>query len=383
MKKEINLLIKKLNGTLTPEESVLFDLWNNESADNKHFFNKISTLKLRGADIEELQNLDTDQAWEIVLSKVKDQKPAVSLLPKKKIKVWHYAAAAVIAILITFNFVYRPFADAVNTQNALSVETENGAIEVIRSNKQIQLFDKKGIQIASQNADTLSYTNSTATTEIAYNTLNVPNGNSFTLKLGDGSVIRLNAGSRLTYPINFKPGTERLLTLKGEAYFDVSKQKNQPFIISTQGLNVEVLGTSFNVNSYAENNLVAVALVEGSVQMYNDSKIQNQSVVLKPNQLGSFNPNLNSISVQQANMWEHTAWLEGRLIIRDASFTEILQKIERKYAVTIINKNTTINKERFNASFDTETVDEVLEAFALDAPFKFTHKENVIIINNL
>ncbi|RXG15959.1 FecR family protein [Leeuwenhoekiella aestuarii] len=384
MQGEIDILIKKLNGSLNPKEAVLFDNWINQSIENKKFYEKLLLLKSQGGDLQELQNLDTHKAWEAVLNKVESRKTIVQMPVRRKLSFWHYAAVAAVAgILITLNFLYRPFKDVTDYSNTLSIETEDGAIEVIDSERTIKLFDKAGSQIASQQADTLSYKFSQAKKEIAYNTLNVPNGNTFTLKLGDGSVVRLNAGSRLTYPVNFKPGQERLLSLKGEAYFMVSKSKKQPFIINTHGVNVEVLGTSFNINSYSEDNTVAVALVEGSVKMYDDLDKDSQSIMLSPNQLGLYTKQEATLNVTDADMWEHTAWLAGRLIIRDASFSDILKKIERKYGVRVINKNTTIKEERFNASFDVETVTEVLEAFAIDTPFNFTYKDNVITITDI
>ncbi|MFD2825550.1 FecR family protein [Leeuwenhoekiella polynyae] len=384
MQGELDILIKKLNGSLNSKEAVLFDNWINQSVENKKFYEKLLLLKSQGGDLQELHNLDTHNAWEAVLNKVESRKTVVQMPVHKKLSFWHYAAVAAVAgILITLNFVYRPFKNVTDYTNTLSIETEDGAIEVIESESSIQLFDEAGTQIASQQADTLSYKFSQAKKAIAYNTLNVPHGNTFTLKLGDGSVVRLNAGSRLTYPVNFKPGQERLLSLKGEAYFMVSKSKKQPFIINTHGVNVEVLGTSFNINSYSEDNTVAVALVEGSVKMYDDLDKDSQSIILSPNQLGLYTKQEATLHVTDADMWEHTAWLAGRLIIRDASFSDILKKIERKYGVRVINKNTTIKEERFNASFDVETVTEVLEAFAIDTPFNFTYKDNMITITDI
>lgn len=386
MKKEIRLLLKNLNGRISPKDRIWIEEWINKIPENRAFYNKLKELKAAGTDLHTLQNLDVESAWEEVLAKVEDRKTVITLQTSRRKSFYRYAAVAAVAgICILLNFYYQPFASDFNsssTVNSLSVETGDGKVEFIKTESTKQLFNSAGEAIASQNADTLIYKPILNSDAITYNTLNVPHGKMFTLKLGDGSSIRLNAGSRITYPIAFKSGEKRLITLRGEAYFNVSKREDQPFVINTQGVNVEVLGTSFNVNSYTENAEVTVALVEGSVKMYNEKSTQNPSVYLKPNQLGSFNIKAGSLQVADANIWEHIAWLEGRLIIREATFTEILQKLERKYNVTIINKNTSIKTDQFNASFDVETIDEVLEAFALDAPFKFTRTDTLITITN-
>src|SRR5690606_36367432 len=108
--------------------------------------------------------------------------------------------------------------------------------------------------------------------KLAYNTLKIPFGKKFRLQLSDGTMVHINSGSTLKYPIKFIAGENRQVYLDGEAFFDVAKDKKHPFIVNADNLNVRVLGTHFNVSNYPEDAVTDVVLVEGSVGMYRSNE---------------------------------------------------------------------------------------------------------------
>jgi ferric-dicitrate binding protein FerR (iron transport regulator) len=216
-----------------------------------------------------------------------------------------------------------------------------------------------------------------------YNTLKIPNGKRFELELSDGTVVHLNSGTTLKYPVKFIAGENRQVFLDGEAFFDVAKDKKHPFIVNADKLNVRVLGTHFNVSSYPEDDLTDVVLVEGSVGMYNTNEEFNadKNTILKPGYKGSFNKNNNHINTKEVNTDMYTSWISGGLVFRDINFAAICKKLERKYDVNIVVKNQKLANEKFNASFGDKPIEKILSYFDEVYGINYIRKDNVITIN--
>ncbi|WP_163712393.1 FecR family protein [Mangrovibacterium lignilyticum] len=168
------------------------------------------------------------------------------------------------------------------------------------------------------------------------NQLIVPYGSKSQITLSDNTVVYLNAGSRLIYPSTFK-GSSRVVHLIGEAFFDVSKNKHKPFIVKTDQIDIEVLGTRFNVTTYPENEKIETVLVEGSVSVSNDISSQfEKPVLLKPNQILTFNKQTKSVKIDSVDTEFYTLWKDGMLKFEDAELNQIIHKVERLYDVKII-----------------------------------------------
>ena len=142
------------------------------------------------------------------------------------------------------------------------------------------------------------------------------------------------------------------------------------------------LGTHFNVSSYPEDDLADVVLVEGSVGMYavNENFNANKNTVLKPGFKGSFNKNNSLINTKEVNTDLYTSWMNGGLMFRNVSFSNICKKLERRYDVTIVIKNSKLANEKFNASFKDKPIEKVLTYFEDVYGFDYTTKNNVITI---
>src|SRR5690606_25698590 len=126
----------------------------------------------------------------------------------------------------------------------------------------------------------------------------IPKGKKFQIQLSDGTLVHLNAGSSLRYPVDFLSEGPRQVFLSGEAYFDVAKNASNPFIVNVDDLEVRVLGTQFNVSAYSEDEYIDVVLVEGSVNL---NKKEGDMVELSPGQKGSYKQNSDSITVNEVN----------------------------------------------------------------------------------
>ncbi|QEC42823.1 FecR family protein [Pseudobacter ginsenosidimutans] len=166
--------------------------------------------------------------------------------------------------------------------------------------------------------------------EPIYNTISTPKGGQYQVSLPDGSMVWLNAASSLSFPVNFT-GKERKVSITGEAYFDIKKNKEQPFVVQSGNQEVEVLGTEFNINSYLPGS-ISTSLLEGSVRVINtDSR---QQVVLQPGKQAVLNNQ--EITTNGFNADNVTSWIRGLFSYTNASLNTVMNDFERWYDVEVV-----------------------------------------------
>lgn len=193
-----------------------------------------------------------------------------------------------------------------------------------------ELKEKNGTRARLQQG-LLSYarTNTTDATLI-FNTITTPNARTFHLRLEDGTEIWLNAGSSVTYPVVFT-GNERKVKVTGEAYFEVAKAAGKPFIVNiSDRAEVEVLGTHFNVNAYADEPAIRTALLEGSVKVRAN---RNKPELLKPGQQAVINGE--QLQIAPVEQEEVVAWRKGFFHFRNATIPDMMRQIARWYDVDV------------------------------------------------
>jgi len=207
------------------------------------------------------------------------------------------------------------------------------------------------------------------------------NGEQRTIRLTDGTSVRLNAGSSITYPKHFAKDL-REVTLVGEAFFDVTPMKDAPFIIHTGKLTTRVLGTSFNIRAYPENEAVLVAVVEGKVKVSanNASADDKNSVCITKKEMATFQKEQQQLSVSPYEEAEQIGWKDGVLYFEKADFASIVKKLERWYGVKFkVSKDLKIDPAwRFSGSFQDKPLDYILNAIRHPHLFSFTIKDNVV-----
>ena len=232
-----------------------------------------------------------------------------------------------------------------------------------------------------QKSDQLIYDNNIDIKELVYHSLKVPYGKRFNVVFSDGSKAYLNSGSFIRYPVKFIEDKKREVFLEGEAFFDVTENKNELFIVNSNGINVEVYGTKFNVRNYSEDFNSDIVLVEGSVGI-NNSEV-SELTMLKPGFKGSVDKENFRVETSKVNTKIYTSWIDGEVIFRNETFSQILKKLERLYNVTIINNKNESLDEVFNAAIDVENenIEQVLEYFNKIYNIEYQIFNNKIIIN--
>lgn len=215
---------------------------------------------------------------------------------------------------------------------------------------------------------------------IQYNTLLVPRGGEYTLVLSDETKVHLNSESILKFPVNFT-GDVREVHLKGEAYFEVKTDASRPFIVNTGSVITKVFGTSFNVNSYPEKDLITTTLVEGNVTI---SKVGANAaeVQLLPGEQGNFSKTGETIQKTKVDISEYTAWKDGRFVFRDKTLQEITDILGRWYDVDFVFENRDISTIRFTGNLKRyENIQQILSKISKTNEIKFTAYEKTIYLN--
>ena len=375
-------IYKYLRGTATSREEMEVQDWIVSSDQNTKRFVEIKA-KYVASTIDETK-VDLDASFQDI---VNVKKPTSK--NGRRLSLTTLKSAAVLAILVGLGFIFR---DAiVDSQtapiipgDAIILQLENGNIEVISEDGEAKVVDSEGNVLGAQQGAQLVYKNNgTSKEEITYNTLTVPYGKRFDLLLSDGTQVTLNSGTSLKYPVQFLKTENRQVFLEGEAFFNVSKDSVNPFIVNTNGLNVRVLGTKFNLSSYPEDQFVNTTLLEGSVSVYNkqDTFDSSNASLLEPGFKAEWNKYNKQISVEEADIAMHTDWLNGKIILRHVPFKNIVKKLERHYNVEIVNNNPELDEELFTASFDVESIDQVFKTFNLTYEMEYKINDRQIIIN--
>jgi len=313
MKKEDidHLLEKYYNGQCTPEELAFLISWYN---DLEQQLPDPQTIP----DFEQVQK----DAWaRLMVQHLDATRP--QRMPRVRL-YWKIAAAFILLITTSVIYFYqhnKPQPKDLYTLNKLN-DIQPGtskAILTLGSGKQIGLNEK---------VYRVSPSGASGTEESQYNTITTPKGGQYELILPDGTHVYLNAASSLKYPVKFN-GHDRKVTLSGEAYFEVAKNKEVPFIVDASSQRIKVLGTHFNIAAYPDDNVIRTTLAEGKVLVSN----QKDSLVLNPSQqvIGT----VNSLRIEDVNLDDVLGWKDGLFIFENISLKEMLRQISRWYDVEV------------------------------------------------
>lgn len=207
-----------------------------------------------------------------------------------------------------------------------------------------------------------------------FTTITCAYGDKSTITLPDSSVVHLNSGSKLTFNNDFQ-GDYRMVYLEGEAYFSVNKNKDIPFKVNAFDIEIEVLGTEFNLKAYADENTISTTLAEGSIQISSAS----QYALLKPNQKIEYDRIEKKMKlIELHDITPETEWKEGRLVFRNESLEELELKLERWFDVDIVLADDEVKKRRFTGILERESILETIAYFSHSKYVGYKIKDNEI-----
>lgn len=384
MKKNKTLIIKLLENKISEKEVVFLKEWLYENDSNKFIFKEI----VKDYNKNNLVSFDADIAFN------KFNKATRKTVFKLK-SYYKYVAAIVIGLFVTLNLYLKPnlnnnqkttnttqVVSEINTDDII-ITLSDGTKKNLSNSNQTSLTDANGNIVAEKDGDGLLFNdlNDSSNKVIKYNEIYIPNGKTFKIILSDGTKVWLNSETHFKFPQDFKyQKNKRLVTLDGEALFDVTSNKLKPFIVDNKGLDIKVLGTIFNVSSYSDDNIVATTLVEGKVLINEDGK--SSSVILAPGHQSVYDKLDKSMSRQKVDTEIFTSWIHKKFVINSLSFDEILKRLERKFDVTFINKTSNLKFAKYKGEFTNESLETILKTISLSTKFKYDINDKIITITN-
>ncbi|MDO6605197.1 FecR family protein [Arenibacter palladensis] len=376
-----SLLVKYLNHSINNDELDELISWM-ERPENRDIFKEYA--KVNYSIDYKLSSYNTEEVKNILLDKI--QKDKRQNKRKRIFRFTKYAAVLVIVVGVLFLFLKENsnHATPVPSQDdqTITLELENGRSVILKEEATQDILSDNGKVIGKQYKHAIQYED-TELSELVYNTLKVPYGKKFQVRLSDGTNVFLNAGSSIKFPVKFIPGSDRTVFLSGEAFFDVTKNKD-PFIVNADNIDVKVLGTQFNVSAYPEDLSMNTVLVEGSVQLLGNIPGNNTKVLLQPEHEAIWDKAEKQMEVKKADVASTLAWMNGQLIFREVAFKDIIQRLERSYNYTIINNNPSLDEEIYTATFnvDIESIEQVMAYISKNSPYDYTISNNRVITIN-
>ncbi len=215
--------------------------------------------------------------------------------------------------------------------------------------------------------------------EVFYTETYVPKGEKSELTLPDGTHLLINADTRVKIPSNFS-ADNRKLKLEGEAYFNVKHDADNPFLVETESINIEVLGTSFDLSCYSEDEMVTTSLDEGKIRFMGANNNKVNGTYLKPGETAYYHKSSGIFKISPSGTNSDVAlWREGKLKFKDMPFHVLANKIERLYNVEIV-VDESLKFQRYTGEIEEETVWDVMHSFAIATPFDVETSGRKIIV---
>jgi len=306
------LILKSLSGTATAEEQQLLAQWIEQSPENKRILEEYR--QVWGLNVSKpLPDFDSISELEKLEAKLDQEDKKIKVLSPYRSLAFKIAASITL-LIVCFSLLY------------------------------LAVFKPETI-VKESGAEKIQFT------------------------LPDGSVVWLNEKSKITYTSDFN--SERHIELSGEGFFEVTRNPDKPFVIRADKSEVKVLGTSFNVRAYEDENQDEVYVVTGKVSLA-DSK--DQSIVLLPGEEGILDKQKNILSRNAETNPNHIAWKSKQLIFKKTSLTEVAETLEKYFQISITVKNPDLQKCRFTSSFNNPTLEEVIEAISIALNLNIVHQ---------
>jgi transmembrane sensor len=208
-----------------------------------------------------------------------------------------------------------------------------------------------------------------------------PYGQRIAFKLQDGTEVKLNSDTRITFPLVFDSLT-REISLEGEAFFTVARDEHRPFIIRSGDITTTVLGTSFNLKAYKAEQHIEVAVLSGSVKLSAKDSTALEEEVLLPNEMGRYTPSRNKIQKENFDPMLITAWKDGILYFNRSNFNYVFSSLSHWYGVYFVMADGKRVPGNFTGSFYDKSLEEVLEGISFASNFTYTIKGDTVFVYN-
>lgn len=320
-------IVAYLHKTADEEDTALSLEWLKDP-DNRNIFDQLEKISRLSGDVRLLGDFNVSSAKKKVYSKFRANKILV-------VTNWVQRIAAFLLIPVLLGGIWL-YLEKVNLQNSLTGQVVHQEI-ITQPGTKTHLF------------------------------------------LPDSTEVWLNSASKLRFPSIFT-GNNRTIELDGEAYFKVFHNKEKPFIVKTIYLDVEALGTSFNLSAYADDYKISTTLEEGKVRITNEQH-PNKAYVMTPGSQVNFYPEKQDYKSLEVRVNDVIAWKDGVLVFSETPFNEVAAKLGRWFNAEIKITDPSIVNYRFTGTFTSESLDQVLHLLTLSAPIDYSVSERKVLEN--
>lgn len=385
-----DILTKSLKGEplLTGEQKLLDD-WLADKSDNRKLLEELKDTEKFEQHLSESNQINVASAFSKVY-----QRSSRSIVNKRVMRWTSYAAAVLLPILAIWGILHWNGNESVNmlTKSEQTVILPGGSKAVLylangreidleqAGNKEIKegdgtLIETSGRQIKYNRAET----NFSEKEQVLTNTIYIPRKGEFKLTLSDGTTVWLNSETKLEYPTHFAVNA-REVTLTGEAFFEVVKDPDRPFVVKAGEAAVKVLGTSFNVKAYADEEAITTTLVTGKVMLSSQQQERTKEVVLHPGMQGVVSGQKN-IEVNKVDPLVYSAWKDGEFRFENRTLESIMKTLQRWYDVRVVFENETVKDKRFSGDLERYTeIKTHLDMIGMTTNVQFKIKDGVVYV---
>ncbi|MDX9880476.1 MAG: DUF4974 domain-containing protein [Prolixibacteraceae bacterium] len=318
---KIQLLQKFLNGNITDKELKILFVWLNSEKGTREYQNLFDDRQAFN-EFEKVGNIDSSMLFAKIEARMRDKK----LLRRKEYIIRFRNAAAIFLLGLFIPLVYFTVFLPMKDKTTVVFMKENLSNEKIRQ-----------------------------------------------VTLSDGTAVWLMSGSTITYPSDFSGMKTRNVEVTGEAFFNVAKDSLHPFILNLGELGLKVVGTSFNVTNYEDEDRINVVLKTGKVNLFRGKySPDNQFVHLVSGQLGTLKKGEPELLISEVDVAKYTSWIDGILQFRDDPLSIVLKKLGRWYNIGIEIKDPKVAEFPFSATLKNENLDQIVDLLAYSTPFKYS-----------
>ncbi len=364
---DIAILVGKyLGGTLTEEEERTLEDWLSSSEKNRAWFERVTTKSYRIKKGTDSRSVNIEDGW-----KALENKRAVRQNRRLWVSWGRYVAMFILPLVAAI-FLYQRYyshEDKVELVQTITSGTSKAmliladGVPVVLEQQQEKVLKELDGTMINVMKEHISYEKMANDDpgKLVYHELVIPRGGEFSLTLSDGTEVYMNADSKLRFPTKFGRN-ERVVELEGEAYFQVARNEKSPFIVKVASMEIEVLGTEFNVSAYPEDAVIQTTLVRGSVEV--SSEKSGESVILHPGEQSALNRENNSLNVSTVDVSYVMAWKEGRLRFKEKPLREVMKIISRWYDVEVVYEDEEVKDYPFGCNFNRHaTIEPLLKVF--------------------
>ncbi len=333
---DIKLLIKYLDEDCSADERKSVTIWLQESESNQRNFDDLRKLWKATSQLDLLdESYDTDVEWIVLQQRIEDE--------SRERQVRSVNRSSWLSL-------YNP---------VLPTLSKIAAVFLIVALTTVFIFDRYYIPVEEVSQTVLKE-------------ISMDKGHRGKVTLSDGTKVYINSDSRITIPNRFKANI-REVYLEGEAYFDVTEDPNKPFIISTKGAKVEVLGTSFSVKNYPDDTIIQTVVEEGTVSFSSADNGHMNEVILTAGNLGRLNTEDNVMQkAYVGDVQSYLSWMSGYLTFKDESMKDVAKQLERKYDIEVVFDSKEISEMNLTAELRSRSLERVIKTISMSLKIDYT-----------